>query len=50
MPIKGAVWRIGVIVLLLLSIATVRKFVHLGAVEKNNMKGKNFDLDKYYIK
>lgn len=26
------------------------KGVHLGAVKKNNMKGKNFDLDKYYTK
>lgn len=24
--------------------------VHLGAVKKNNMKGKNFDLDRYYTK
>ena len=26
------------------------KGVHLGAIKKNNMKGKNFDLDKYYTK
>ncbi len=26
----------------------VAKGVHLGAIKKNNMKGKNFDLDKYY--
>jgi len=26
------------------------KGVHLAAVKKNNMKGKNFDLDKYYTK
>ncbi len=32
------------------SIATARKNVHLCAVKKNNMKGKNFDLDKYYTK
>ena len=29
-------------------IAAARKKVHLCAVKKNNMKGKNFDLDKYY--
>jgi IS5 family transposase len=27
-----------------------RKGVHLCAVKKNNMKGKNFDLDRYYTK
>lgn len=27
-----------------------RKNVHLAAVKKNNMRGKNFDLDKYYRK
>jgi IS5 family transposase len=26
------------------------KGVHLAAIKKNNMIGKNFDLDKYYIK
>ena len=26
------------------------KGIHLGAIKKNNMKGKNFDLDKYYTK
>ena len=31
-------------------IAAARKGVHLCAVKKNNMKGKNFDLDKYYTK
>lgn len=31
-------------------IAAARKEVHLCAVKKNNMKGKNFDLDKYYTK
>jgi IS5 family transposase len=29
-------------------IAASRKRVHLCAIKKNNMKGKNFDLDKYY--
>lgn len=29
-------------------IAACCKGVHLGAIKKNNMKGKNFDLDKYY--
>jgi transposase, IS5 family len=28
----------------------VRKGIHLCAVKKNNMKGKNFDLDRYYTK
>ena len=27
-----------------------RRGVHLAAIKKNNMKGKNFDLDKYYTK
>lgn len=31
------------------NVALVRN-VHLAAVKKNNMKGKNFDLDKYYTK
>lgn len=31
-------------------IAAARKNVHLAAIKKNNMKGKNFDLDKYYTK
>jgi IS5 family transposase len=31
-------------------IAAARKNVHLCAVKKNNMQGKNFDLDKYYTK
>lgn len=31
-------------------IAAARKNVHLAAVKKNNMQGKNFDLDKYYTK
>ena len=31
-------------------IAAARKGVHLCAVKKNNMKGKNFDLDRYYTK
>jgi len=31
-------------------IAAARRGVHLCAVKKNNMKGKNFDLDKYYTK
>lgn len=31
-------------------LATDRKGVHLCAVKKNNMKGKNFDLDRYYTK
>lgn len=31
-------------------IAAARKGVHLCAIKKNNMKGKNFDLDKYYTK
>lgn len=31
-------------------IAASRKNVHLCAVKKNNMQGKNFDLDKYYTK
>ena len=31
-------------------IAAARKGVHLCAVKKNNMTGKNFDLDKYYTK
>lgn len=30
--------------------AATRKGVHLCAVKKNNMKDKNFDLDKYYTK
>jgi IS5 family transposase len=29
-------------------IVAFAKGIHLGAVKKNNMKGKNFDLDKYY--
>jgi hypothetical protein len=29
-------------------IAARVKVVHLGAIKKNNMNGKNFDLDKYY--
>ncbi|CAL7960966.1 hypothetical protein MIDIC_240024 [Alphaproteobacteria bacterium] len=28
----------------------IAKRGHLGAIKKNNMKGKNFDLDKYYTK
>jgi IS5 family transposase len=31
-------------------IAAARKAVHLCAVKKNNMQGKNFALDKYYTK
>lgn len=31
-------------------IAAKSKGVHLGAIKKNNMKDKNFDLDKYYTK
>lgn len=31
-------------------ISAARKEVHLCAVKKNNMKDKNFDLDKYYTK
>ena len=31
-------------------IAAVGKGVYLSAIKKNNMKGKNFDLDKYYTK
>lgn len=31
-------------------ISAAKKGVHLCAVKKNNMKGKNFDLDKYYTK
>jgi IS5 family transposase len=31
-------------------IAAARKNVHLCAVKKNNMQGKNFDLDKYYTR
>lgn len=31
-------------------IAAKAKGVHLGAIKKNNMNGKNFDLDKYYTK
>ena len=31
-------------------IAAARKNLHLCAVKKNNMKGKDFDLDKYYTK
>lgn len=31
-------------------IAAKAKGVHLGAIKKNNMKSKNFDLDKYYTK
>lgn len=31
-------------------IAARVKGVHLGAIKKNNMKDKNFDLDKYYTK
>ena len=30
--------------------AADRKGVHLCAVKKNNMIGKNFDLDRYYSK
>lgn len=30
--------------------AAITKGVHLCAVKKNNMQGKNFDLDKYYTK
>lgn len=29
-------------------IAASRKAIHLCAIKKNNMKGKNFDLDRYY--
>lgn len=29
-------------------IAAARRGVHLCAIKKNNMKGKNFDLDRYY--
>ncbi|WP_341750208.1 hypothetical protein [Candidatus Tisiphia endosymbiont of Sialis lutaria] len=29
---------------------SVQYRVHLGAVKKNNMKDKNFDLDKYYTR
>lgn len=32
------------------NIAAKVKGVHLGAIKKNNMKYKNFDLDKYYTK
>jgi IS5 family transposase len=31
-------------------IAAARKGVHLGAIKKNNMKDKNYELDKYYSK
>lgn len=31
-------------------IAAARNNIHLCAIKKNNMKGKNFDLDKYYTK
>ena len=31
-------------------IAAAKKAVHLCSIKKNNMKGKNFDLDKYYTK
>lgn len=31
-------------------IAASKKGLHLCAVKKNNMKGKNYDLDKYYTK
>lgn len=31
-------------------IAAAKKSIHLCAVKKNNMNGKNFDLDKYYTK
>ncbi len=31
-------------------LAAIAKGVHLGAIKKNNMKDKNFDLDKYYTR
>jgi IS5 family transposase len=31
-------------------IAAKAKGIHLGAIKRNNMEGKNFDLDKYYTK
>lgn len=31
-------------------VAAASKYVHLCAIKKNNMKDKNFDLDKYYTK
>ena len=31
-------------------LAALRKNVHLAAIKKNNMRGKNFDLDRFYTK
>jgi IS5 family transposase len=49
-PRSGAVYTDKGYCTLPARIAASKKGVYLCAVKKNNMKGKNFDLDKYYTK
>jgi len=49
-PSQGAVYADKGYCTAPVKLAAARKGVHLGAVKKNNMKGKNFDLDRYYTK
>lgn len=49
-PNSGAVYADKGYCTLSSKIVAASKGIHLAAVKKNNMKGKNFDLDKYYTK
>lgn len=49
-PLQGAVYADKGYCTFPAKIAAIGKGVHLAAVKKNNMKGKNFDLDRYYTK
>ena len=48
LPLQGAVYADKGYCTSPSKIAAARKGIHLCAVKKNNMKGKNFNLDKYY--
>jgi transposase, IS5 family len=50
LPKQGAVYADKGYCTMPARIAAARRKVHLCSVKKNNMKGKNFDLDKYYTK
>ena len=49
-PNQGAVYADKGYCTLPAKLAAIAKGVHLGAIKKNNMKDKNFDLDKYYTR
>lgn len=49
-PSQGAVYADKGYCISPAKIAAKSKGVHLGAIKKNNIKDKNFDLDKYYTK